>query len=70
LILLLDEKLTRRDFVKLLLAFLGAFFLFLLEKLISAPSVELSSDPAAVFTSWGQSNLKFVSLNVPYQELK
>lgn len=62
-------KLTRRDFLKLTLASSGALFLFLVEKLITTPSVELSSNPVA-FTSWGQVDLKFASLNAPYHELK
>jgi hypothetical protein len=66
------SKISRRDFFKVALAALGAVLLYFIGKQAGYPSVETPtpiSTPIA-FIFWGQDNLTFATLNMPYHDLR
>lgn len=63
-------QISRRDFLKLFLAAVGAFLFFVLGKLEELPVPAPSLTPTPMnFSAWGQDNLTFEILNTPYQLL-
>ena len=69
-------KISRRDFLKLFLAAAGAFFAISLQKLSqqpAAPGLDVTAtpfQPRIDFSHWGQDDLTFAALTVPYNDLR
>lgn len=64
-------KVSRRDFLKLILVALGTFILYFLGKRSEpAPSVPTQTPTSVPFSFWGQSNLSLAVLNMPFHDLR
>jgi hypothetical protein len=68
-------KISRRDFLKLFLVAAGGIFAFFLQKLAQPVTLKIKPtrthfQPPVTFLQWGQDNLVFVELTVPYQDLR
>jgi len=72
-------KISRRDFLKLSLAAAGLFSVWLLQKQAQPVSVESEPEPTitntpvqspVTFSQWGQENLFFTELSIPYDKLR
>ena len=72
-------KVSRRDFLKLLLGAAGIFLVWLLQKVFQPMNVEPEPEPVltvppsqtpVTFSQWGQENLVFAALSTSYNNLR
>jgi hypothetical protein len=68
-------KISRRDFLKLFLAAVGAFLVIFLQKFSQPVTPEPAAtatpfQPPVDFSHWGQDELTFATLTVPYNNLR
>jgi len=68
-------KISRRNFLKLFLVAAGVFLGFIFQKLAQLATLKtkptrMHFQPPVTFLQWGQDDLVFVRLTVPYQDLR